>query len=211
MSTTVFALCGGPNEMGLQRSLFDNGPGEYRTVSFQLDGENAQGAYANLGLVKADGCATFRTIEVKITGLEVGFTSGEWLFKGFAIPWHQSVEGSFDIHDRTGCIKFEGGLNLHVFQFEGSCFGYDRAVLVNDKVVALLTTENKWLWIGSKVVIRGDSRGYVAPGLKEGFGIINQLCLPFKNGETDHIIKVLGLTSNGQGWVKPSRITTVNI
>jgi hypothetical protein len=84
-------------------------------------------------------------------------------------------------------------------------FGYNTVVREGDKVITLKRQTVTELDLGMKVVLLGDSRGYVPSGFNPGQKVtILEFSEPFSNSRTDHIIKV----SDGshEGWVKPSNI-----
>jgi TIR domain len=89
--------------------------------------------------------------------------------------------------------------------FGQSLFGYTTLVRDGDTFVALKGEAERDQRIGMRVVLLGDSRGYVPSGFDHGQEVsIVGFTEPFKDGESDHIIRV----SDGKrsGWVKPSNI-----
>lgn len=84
-----------------------------------------------------------------------------------------------------------------VVTFRGSSlFGYDRLVRRRDAFVALKGDDVTTLRIGTKVRLRGDSRGYVPGSFAPDDEVeIVGFVEPFKKGASDHIIKVATRTS----------------
>jgi hypothetical protein len=90
-------------------------------------------------------------------------------------------------------------------RFGGVLFGYDTLVKAGENFVALQGDEVPELSIGMKVVLLGDSTGYVPSGFRPGEEVtIVGFQEPFKRGASDHIVEV----TNGAvtGRVKPSNI-----
>jgi hypothetical protein len=90
-------------------------------------------------------------------------------------------------------------------KLDGMIFGYDTLIRSGREFIALRGTEVPELRKGMRVVMLGDSRGYVPHGFKHGEEVtIDGFTEAFKRGETDHIIRV----TNGTrvGWVKPSNV-----
>jgi KAP-like P-loop domain-containing protein len=86
-----------------------------------------------------------------------------------------------------------------------SIFGYDQLIKEGTDIVGLAGERVPELRKGMKVIMKGDSQGYVPSGHKEGVeATIVEFTEPFKDGETDHIIKVSSRTV--EGWVKPINI-----
>ena len=89
--------------------------------------------------------------------------------------------------------------------FGHNLFGYTTLVREGTAFVALTGDGQQELRVGMTVVLLGDSRGYVPSGFSPGDEVtIMGFTEPFKNGESDHIIKVGNASL--QGWVKPSNI-----
>src|ERR1700694_4400449 len=90
-------------------------------------------------------------------------------------------------------------------RFGHNIFGYTTLVREGDTFVALTGDGEQELRVDMMVVLLGDSRGYVPSGFSPGDEVtILGFTEPFKNGESDHIVRV-GNKSQ-QGWVKPSNV-----
>jgi hypothetical protein len=90
-------------------------------------------------------------------------------------------------------------------RFGHSIFGYTTIVQEGNTFVALTGEGEPELRVGMEVVLLGDSRGYVPSGFSPGDEVtIVGFTEPFKNGESDHIVKVSNKST--QGRVKPSNI-----
>jgi hypothetical protein len=90
-------------------------------------------------------------------------------------------------------------------RFGHNIFGYTTLVCEGDTFVALNGDGEQELRVGMTVVLLGDSHGYVPSGFSPGNEVtIVGFTEPFKNGESDHIVKVGN--KSWQGWVKPSNI-----
>jgi hypothetical protein len=90
-------------------------------------------------------------------------------------------------------------------KLDGTLFGYDTLVKDGSDFIALLGEGEPELYKYMKVILLGDSRGYIPsffnPG-EEATIIGFREC--FKDGNSDHIIQVRNGTN--EGWVKPSNI-----
>jgi hypothetical protein len=90
-------------------------------------------------------------------------------------------------------------------KFGHSIFGYTTLIQEGKRFTALTGEEEEELRVGMKVVLLGDSRGYVPSGFSPGDEVtIVGFTEPFKKGESDHIVEVSNEAN--QGWVKPSNI-----
>ncbi|HXJ47832.1 MAG TPA: hypothetical protein VNF91_01570, partial [Candidatus Acidoferrum sp.] len=90
-------------------------------------------------------------------------------------------------------------------EFGHDIFGYTTLVRDNDVFVALTGRDVAQLRVGMKVVLLGDSRGYVPSGFSPGDEVmIVGFAEPFKGGTSDHIVQVT--KDSERGWVKPSNI-----
>lgn len=90
-------------------------------------------------------------------------------------------------------------------KLDGSIFGYDEIVVEGADFISLRGEGRPELRKGMRVVLSGDSRGYVPSHFKlQEEAIIIGFRESFKDGNSDHIIQV----SNGEkeGWVKPPNI-----
>jgi hypothetical protein len=98
-----------------------------------------------------------------------------------------------------------GGRMSEEVRFGHNIFGYTTLVREGDTFIALTGEGEQELRLGMTVVLLGDSRGYVPSGFSPSDEVtILGFTEPFKNGESDHIVKVSNETT--QGWVKPSNI-----
>jgi hypothetical protein len=89
-----------------------------------------------------------------------------------------------------------------------SLFGYDSLLQEGDEIIALRGKSKPELLRGMKVVMVGDSDGYIASGHKTNDeATILEFRKPFRDGSTDYIIFVGN--NNAKGWVKPSNIKKV--
>jgi len=89
----------------------------------------------------------------------------------------------------------------------GSVFGYERLVR-RPVAIAIEGPGKQRLYLGSRVVLQGDSRGYVPGGFEDGDeGMIVALLSPDEHGSGDHIVMVEG--ARGRGRVKPWNIGRV--
>jgi len=96
------------------------------------------------------------------------------------------------------------GILSDTFKFGCSVFGYTALVREGD-FVALTGDGEQKLQVGMKVVLLGDSRGYVPSGFSPGDEVtIVGFTEPFKDGESNHIVNVRN--QSHEGWVKPSNI-----
>jgi CheY-like chemotaxis protein len=106
---------------------------------------------------------------------------------------------------KTGRPFIQTGPMAEEVKFGGSLFGYTTLVREGGAFVALIGEGEHALHVGMRVVLRGDSRGYVPSGFPPGAEVtIAGFKEPFKDGETDHIVEVRDQTR--LGWVKPSNI-----
>lgn len=90
-------------------------------------------------------------------------------------------------------------------KLDGILFGYDTLVKAGEDFIALSGPEVPELTKGMKIVLLGDSRGYVPSGFKPGQEVtIVGFVEAFKHGESDHIVSVTDGTHTGR--IKPSNI-----
>src|SRR5262245_20882995 len=94
--------------------------------------------------------------------------------------------------DGQGTVVTFGGSSL---------FGYDRLIRRGDVFVALKGEDVPTLRIGTRVRLRGDSRGYV-PGTFSPDDEVDVVgfVAPFEKGESDHIVEVA--KGRRRGFVK---------
>ena len=90
-------------------------------------------------------------------------------------------------------------------KFDGSIFGYDKLIIEDNSFVALQGEGKSELHIGMKIVLVGDTQGYVSPSFTPGeMAIIIRFREPYKDGSSDRIILVSN--DKDENWVKPSNI-----
>ena len=86
--------------------------------------------------------------------------------------------------------------------FDGSIFGYDKLV---KGFVALRGEDKPELHIGDRIILSGDTQGYVPSSFKSGEeATIIGFREPHKGANSDHIVLVTNAIN--KGWVKPSNI-----
>lgn len=90
-------------------------------------------------------------------------------------------------------------------KFGHNIFGYTTLIRDGQSFVALTGEGVDDLRSGMTVTLLGDSRGYVPSGFHPGDEvIIVGFAEPFKDGKSDHIVKVDN--EKCSGWIKPSNI-----
>ena len=115
---------------------------------------------------------------------------------------------AFPPEDRSDFVPFGPGESERPFLRNVNLFGYDSfRVLQSGERIGLrdstgITPE---LIRGARVVIEGDSKGYVPSGHRPGDSVrITGFAEPFEGNRSDDIIQVDG--GGISGWIKPSNI-----
>lgn len=196
----VYQITAGPSKFDLMMAIFGKQGDHVLEFTFDCPTQTTDPHHSAI-------CSQTAMINILSVSREDG--SGEsWNFRGNAPTMR--VKGYFNTRTRRGHLIFvENETDVSEITFGGHIvFGFSRLLSLKGNYIAI-KGENSLMVLGQTAVLRGDSRGYVPSGHKDGQTVtIIGFQMPFHRGETDCIVNVIS-DDGKSGWVKPSNIVLV--
>jgi len=198
----VYRISAGPSKFDLMMSIF----GEKPVLEFTFDGPTDTTNPLHSAI-----CV--QTIKIRILTVSREDGSGEsWNFEGKISGNDQPVKGYYHTRNRRGHLSFPANkTDVHEVTFGGNIiFGFSGFLCLKGNYIAMLNKDQGTMMVlGQNAVIRGDSKGYVPSGHKNGQLVtVVGFKMPFHRGESDCIVKVI--SDDGKfGSVKPSNLEVI--